>query len=49
MVSSTTLDGRIVLRLCPINPRTTTDDIDASIARLETLAVGLVETDAGRE
>ncbi len=49
MVSSTTLDGRIVLRFCPINPRTTIEDIDASIARLETLAAELVQTGAGRE
>ena len=33
-VSSTVLKGRTVLRLCIINPRTTTDDIDATIQRL---------------
>lgn len=33
-VSSTILKGRTVLRLCIINPRTTTADIDATVARL---------------
>ena len=33
-VSSTVLKGRTVLRLCIINPRTTTDDIDGTIQRL---------------
>lgn len=33
-VSSTVLDGRTVLRLCIINPRTTTADIDGTIERL---------------
>jgi aromatic-L-amino-acid/L-tryptophan decarboxylase len=32
--SSTVLSGRTVLRLCIINPRTTTDDIDQTIDRL---------------
>ncbi len=32
--STTVLDGRTVLRLCIINPRTTTDDLDGTIARL---------------
>jgi aromatic-L-amino-acid/L-tryptophan decarboxylase len=36
--SSTVLDGRPVLRLCTINPRTTFADIDATITRLEQLA-----------
>ena len=36
-VSSTTLRGRPVLRLCTINPRTTTDDLDATIEGLERL------------
>lgn len=38
MVSSTTLGGRLALRLCTINPRTTRDDIASSIAKLESLA-----------
>lgn len=38
-VSSTVLGGRTVLRLCIINPRTTTADIDGTIRRLsESLA-----------
>jgi len=32
--SSTVLNGRTVLRLCIINPRTTTDDLDQTISRL---------------
>ncbi len=36
--SSTVLRGRFALRLCPINPRTTDEDIRASLARLERLA-----------
>ncbi len=32
MVSSTRLGGRTVLRLCTINPRTTTQDIESTIA-----------------
>lgn len=37
-VSSTRLRGRTVLRLCTINPRTTDEDIVASIQQLERLA-----------
>lgn len=36
-VSSTVLRGRTVLRLCIINPRTTTNDIDETIRRLSEL------------
>jgi glutamate/tyrosine decarboxylase-like PLP-dependent enzyme len=36
--SSTVVDGRVALRLCTINPRTTTDEIEATIVRLEGLA-----------
>ena len=32
--STTVLQGRTVLRLCIINPRTTTDDIDGTVTRL---------------
>ncbi len=39
--SSTVLRGRTVLRMCPINPRTTDDDIRSTIRRLESLANGL--------
>lgn len=41
LVSSTRLGGRTVLRMCPINPRTTPADLEGSIARLESLARGL--------
>lgn len=37
-ISSTTLHGRVVLRLCTINPRTTREDIDMTIAALDELA-----------
>lgn len=40
VLTSTTLHGRTVLRLCTINPRTTTEDIRETIARLERLASG---------
>jgi glutamate/tyrosine decarboxylase-like PLP-dependent enzyme len=40
-VSSTTLKGRSVLRLCTINPRTTFDDITRTIDRLDRVAVRL--------
>ena len=36
--SSTILRGRTVLRMCTINPRTTDEDIDASVARIAALA-----------
>ena len=35
VMSGTLIDGRPVLRLCTINPRTTTEEIDAVIGRLE--------------
>jgi aromatic-L-amino-acid decarboxylase len=41
LVSSTTLRGRTVIRLCPINPRTTEEDMQASLERLELLATRL--------
>ena len=34
----TTLHGRPVLRICPINPRTTEDDIRTTIEMFESLA-----------
>jgi len=43
MVSSTTLRGRAAIRLCTINPRTTEDDLVASLTRLEELAAGLAD------
>ena len=36
--SSTVLRGRTVLRLCTINPRTTDEDIDATVERISQLA-----------
>jgi glutamate/tyrosine decarboxylase-like PLP-dependent enzyme len=38
LLTSTALRGRRVLRLCTINPRTTPEDIEATIERLESLA-----------
>ena len=32
--STTTLDGRVVLRLCTINPRTTNEDVERTIERM---------------
>ncbi len=39
--NSTSLRGQTVLRLCTINPRTTREDIRATVERIETLACGL--------
>ncbi len=36
-VTSTSLKGRTVLRLCTINPRTTVEDIEATVGRMERL------------
>jgi glutamate/tyrosine decarboxylase-like PLP-dependent enzyme len=36
-LTKTTLDDRPVLRLCPINPRTTADDIRKTMDRLDAL------------
>ena len=36
--STTVLRGRTVLRLCTINPRTTFEDIEATIERMERLS-----------
>jgi aromatic-L-amino-acid/L-tryptophan decarboxylase len=33
--STTEIEGRVVLRLCTINPRTTRDDIEATVERME--------------
>jgi aromatic-L-amino-acid decarboxylase len=35
--SSTLVDGRTVIRLCTINPRTTFADVETTIERLERL------------
>jgi glutamate/tyrosine decarboxylase-like PLP-dependent enzyme len=42
MLSTTELCGRVVLRLCTINPRTTEDEVRETVARLERLASTLV-------
>jgi aromatic-L-amino-acid/L-tryptophan decarboxylase len=36
--STTELDGRVALRLCTINPRTTREDVEATIERMESVA-----------
>ena len=38
MLSSTLLRGRTVLRLCPINPRTTIADLEGTLERLDGIA-----------
>jgi len=42
LLSTTVLDGRTVLRLCTINPRTTGDDIRGTVERLESIGDRLV-------
>jgi aromatic-L-amino-acid decarboxylase len=37
-LSSTVLGGRTALRLCTVNPRTTREDVEAALARVEELA-----------
>jgi len=41
MVVSTVLKGRTVLRMCPINPRTTERDIEETIKKLDDFAKGM--------
>jgi glutamate/tyrosine decarboxylase-like PLP-dependent enzyme len=43
MISSTTLRGKTVLRMCTINPRTTEADIRGTFARLDGMGRGLLE------
>jgi hypothetical protein len=38
LITSTVLKGGTVLRVCPINPRTTEADIEKSLDRLDRLA-----------
>ena len=40
--STTLAGGRVVLRLCTINPRTTFEDVDATLERMEQLERGRV-------
>ena len=42
MISSTVLAGRTALRLCTINPRTTDQEIEATVARIEELGTALL-------
>jgi glutamate/tyrosine decarboxylase-like PLP-dependent enzyme len=42
LVTSTRLKGRVVLRMCTINPRTTDADIVATVERLTALAKAVV-------
>ena len=39
LVTSTILGGRTVLRMCPINPRSTEEDIRSTLARIDGLVV----------
>lgn len=41
VLSTTILNGKVVLRMCTINPRTTKDDIEKTIIRLENYALAL--------
>jgi hypothetical protein len=36
--STTELDGRVVLRLCTINPRTTFEDVERTVERMEAVS-----------
>ncbi|MGH7571333.1 MAG: pyridoxal phosphate-dependent decarboxylase family protein [Gemmatimonadota bacterium] len=49
LVSSTTLREEPVIRLCPINPRTTREDLEASVWRLGDVAEGLRRRRAGND
>jgi aromatic-L-amino-acid/L-tryptophan decarboxylase len=42
LVSSTELAGRTVIRICPINPRTTERDLEATVDRIAEIAERLV-------
>jgi len=35
MITTTKLNGHVTLRMCPINPKTTQEDIDISIDKME--------------
>jgi len=41
MLTTSVLRGRVVIRLCPINPRTTEDDIRQTLERLDGFARAL--------
>jgi glutamate/tyrosine decarboxylase-like PLP-dependent enzyme len=46
MVSSTTLHDRVVLRMCPINPRTCKQDVLSTVAKLDQLAATLLREES---
>jgi aromatic-L-amino-acid decarboxylase len=41
LATSTTLHGRTVLRMCTINPRTTKEDVDLTLEKIDAIAQGL--------
>ena len=41
LVLTTQIRGKIVLRLCPINPRTTEDDVRKTLLKLDQIARSL--------
>ena len=43
MVTKTTLDGRPALRMCPINPRTSAEDVHRTLTTLDRLAKTLAQ------
>ncbi len=43
LATSTVLDGRTVLRMCTINPRTTEADVELTVERIDALARSLSE------
>ncbi len=47
MVTKTTLEGRPALRLCPINPRTSADDVRQTLTVLDRLAESLADDQRG--
>ncbi len=47
MVTKTTLEGRPALRLCPINPRTSADDVRQTLTVLDRLADSLADDQRG--
>lgn len=47
-LSSTVLAGQSALRMCPINPRTTDEDLERSVARLSELAREVASESADR-
>ena len=44
MLSTSVLRGRVVIRLCPINPRTTEADVRATLERLDGIARAMLNS-----